>query len=250
MDTPVNRDASVVQETVPSPSFFSRYKKYITIAVILILIPLIIFALKKPQQITQAPSAKPTPTQEALLAHKAKQDMPIFFQSLVKLPYLPSPQNSTDVTPIKDNKGKILDEKIFEINIAMKSGSFVNALLYYRNAAALNKRSITYFTSDIKSNLTSTSAASLVAQYFTVPPKGEWKCGQLTAGDNVSTICESFWEIRNQVKMGVGVVYPMAGEKTSATAHTSVFFCELYKGNISFNDKSCNPYMIKTGVGK
>lgn len=225
-------------------------KKIIILVLLLILIPLVAFMLRKqPTPLTQAPSANPTPTQEALLAHKAKQDMPIFLNSLLQPAYIPQPQDASNVKVSTNNKRAVIDKNRFFVSMTLLSDVTLYASIRYQNQTQMDRRALTLRIPSFVNTLSSTSAAQDILKYISVKPAGAWKCQIINQNGNTSTICENFWQVKNLVKMGVGIINPEVGQKLDATAKSVVFFCEMYKNGNSFNEKSCTTYFKNTGIG-
>lgn len=247
MATPVNQDVNVVGEQAPSVKSsllgLLRQKKVIIALLFIILIPLISLSLQKqPTKVTKGPAATPTPTQHSRMWSKAKQDMPVFLDSILKDEYVPLPQNASDVKETKDSNRLILTSIL-----PSKEGLYASVM--YKNSSTYYKKDINIILPAAESiPLSEKNAPTLTATYFKIQPKGIWKCGTIETKTSSSTICENFWTIKDQVKMGIGIINPSPGQTTGEKTNTNIFFCEIYKGSPLFENKSCNAYKKDTGI--
>ncbi len=243
METPANQGGIVVEKNQPV-SHKPQKKMLILIGVLLILIPLLILLIQilgKKQQPAPQAAISPTPTQEAILAHKAKQDMPIFLKTILQPAYIPSPQDASNIKGAKEiNRFSLLNK--------YSANEVLSATLLYKNSKNMIERRIDFITPSSNDLLTTTSAPTITTKYFKIKPQGTWKCSAISLNNATSTICENFWTVKNLVKMGIGVINPIPGQKQGTNVNSTVYFCEIYKGTSFFDKKSCSGFKAETGI--
>jgi hypothetical protein len=98
---------------------------------------------------------------------------------------------------------------------------------------------IGFLTPVISQEITEQTAERLYSQYFSIIPKGKWKC-QPNKNGIPGIYCENFWE-SDKIKIFSYIRNPSANNVSTA----SIVLCQIFPASTLYSWNSCNPFFNK-----
>lgn len=105
-----------------------------------------------------------------------------------------------------------------------------------KTRANIDNIRIGFLTPAISQEVTEQTAERLYSQYFSINPKGEWKC-QSSKNGVPGIYCENFWET-NKTKMFSYIRNP----SVNSVATASLVLCQIFPTSSLYSWNSCNPF--------
>lgn len=157
------------------------------------------------------------------------------------LPKILQPSLIPSTTDMLFTQDKIVKES-FNISWNTKEGTGGATLTLSSNGKEISSLNLSFLKTQTASPSV-TLAQTIIPQFFSIEPKGTWKCSSLYD----TTYCENFWEEENGVRRGLsinGIHSFKNGQKGLVLS-----FCEHGKdASTLYSWKSCTTEFAKTGL--
>jgi len=189
-----------------------------------------------PKQTVQKETPNSTPSPSEIHVDKIdKESATGILSSLINSSIQPAYQPETlFINPGLSDQDRV-SEGSFHGDWQYESATGAALITLSRTRANIDNIRIGFLTPAISQEITEQTAERLYSQYFSIVPKGEWRC-QSSKNGIPGIYCENLWET-NKIKMFSYIRNP----STNSVATASLVMCQIFPSSFLYSWGSCNP---------
>lgn len=238
-----------VQQPVPIRSERYQRKKRLLITlfflvIIFVSIPILLNYFNSPPKTNILPKqtlqkATKSPSEIQIDKNSATEILSKLIASSFKSEYKPNTFTFSLKPGLSDNGNNKNSMGTFHADWKYENATGAALISLSSSLTKIDNLRIGFLTPVISPGITESTSERLYSQYFSIVPKGTWKC-QPNKNGVPGIYCENFWESDN-IHMFSYIRNPSANDVTTA----SIVLCQIYPSSILYSWDSCNPLVNK-----